>query len=262
VAKLVKGLQEALGEDFLPSSEAEEWAGKLEFLTLSSGFHRVGRAAIEEFRAFRAATRSGGPGSSVEERGLPESFKKAMRFRIILFPRLPPRTIDVRNLIAPPLVVYTDAAYEPDSAIPAGMGACVFDPNALEGLQWVVAGCEVGPEILEHWRKRKQYIGQLEALAAVAVYYSLANGVENPGGAPTHVMRNRDVLHFVDNYGSLASLIKKRSKDPDITRQAHVLTAIFIALDIRPWFEFVASALNVADTPLLGFPIYHPSMAP
>jgi hypothetical protein len=62
-------------------------------------------------------------------------------------------------------------------------------------------------------------------------------------------MRNRDVIHFVDNYGSLASLIKKRSKDPDITCQAHVLTATFIALDIRPWFEFVAFALNVADMP-------------
>jgi hypothetical protein len=149
VAKLVKGLQEALEEDFLPSSQAEEWAGKLEFLTLSSGFHRVSRAAIEEFRAFWAATRSGGPGSSVEERGLPESLKEAIGFLIILLPCLPPRTIDVRSPIAPPLVVYTDAAYEPDSAVPAGMGACVFDPTAPEGLQWVVAGCEVGPEILE-----------------------------------------------------------------------------------------------------------------
>jgi hypothetical protein len=64
VAELVKGLQAALGEDSLPPSQAEEWAGMLEFLTLSSGFHKVGRAAIEEFRGFRAATRSGGPGSS------------------------------------------------------------------------------------------------------------------------------------------------------------------------------------------------------
>jgi hypothetical protein len=129
------------------------------------------------------------------------------------------------------------------------MGACVFDPKAPKGLQWVVASLAVEGEILSRWRDRTQYIGQLEALAAVAVYYALADGVEAPDGSRTHMMRDRDVIHTIDNYGSLASLVKRRFKDPDITRQAHVLTAIFIALGVRPWFEFVASALNVADLP-------------
>jgi hypothetical protein len=116
-------------------------------------------------------------------------------------------------------------------------------------MQWVVASREVEEEILARWRERKQYMGQLEALAAVAVYYSLADGIESPDGSRTHVMRDSYSIHFIDNYGSLASLVKKRSRDPDITRQAHVLTALFIALGVRQWFEFVASALNVADLP-------------
>jgi hypothetical protein len=110
VAKLVKGLQAALKDDFIPSSQAGKWAGKLEFLTLSSEFHQVGRAAIEEFRSFRASTRSGGRRSSVLERGLPVGLKEAMRFLVILLPRLPPCTIDVRNPIEPLMVIYTDAA--------------------------------------------------------------------------------------------------------------------------------------------------------
>ena len=41
------------------------------------------------------------------------------------------------------------------------------------------------------------YVGQLELLAAVAVYYSLAAE-----------LRGREVIHFIDNSGAMACLIK------------------------------------------------------
>eukprot|EP00962_Isochrysis_galbana_P040280 scaffold14576_cov132-Isochrysis_galbana.AAC.4 len=82
----------------------------------------------------------------------------------------------MRRPPVPPIVVYTDAAFEPDDPRPAGLGACVYDPLAPEGHQWVVVSGETSPEVIGRWRARRQYIGQLEALAAVATYYTLADG--------------------------------------------------------------------------------------
>eukprot|EP00962_Isochrysis_galbana_P042720 scaffold16054_cov127-Isochrysis_galbana.AAC.1 len=49
-------------------------------------------------------------------------------------PRLPPATYYMRRSPVPPIVVYTDAAFEPDDPRPAGLGACVYDPLApVEG---------------------------------------------------------------------------------------------------------------------------------
>ena len=51
---------------------------------------------------------------------------------------------------------------------------------------------------------RGQYIGQLELLAAVSVYYSLADD-----------LRGSEVIHFIDNSGAMASLVKDYSRDVD-----------------------------------------------
>eukprot|EP00962_Isochrysis_galbana_P000642 scaffold182_cov133-Isochrysis_galbana.AAC.1 len=64
---------------------------------------------------------------------------------------------------------HTDrASREPDDPRPAGLGACVYDPLAPVGHQWVVVSGEASPEVIGRWRAHRQYIGQLEALAAVA----------------------------------------------------------------------------------------------
>eukprot|EP00962_Isochrysis_galbana_P016918 scaffold4849_cov131-Isochrysis_galbana.AAC.1 len=99
-----------------------------------------------------------------------------MRFLIVLLPRLPPATYYMRRAPVPPIVVYTDAAFEPDDPRPAGLGACVYDPLAPAGHRWVVVSGETSPDVIGRWRARRQYIGQLEALAAVATYYTLADG--------------------------------------------------------------------------------------
>ena len=61
------------------------------------------------------------------------------------------------------------------------------------------------------WRKR--YIGQLELLAAVAVYYSVP-----------HLLRGEAVLHYVDNTSAVAALVKGCSQKPD---SAHILHALW-----------------------------------
>eukprot|EP00962_Isochrysis_galbana_P021114 scaffold6218_cov119-Isochrysis_galbana.AAC.1 len=134
----------------------------------------------------------------------------------------------MRRSPVPPIVVYTDAAFEPDDPRPAGLGACVYDPLAPVG---------GGPP--------------MEALAAVSTYYTLADGAPLPDGGRSHALRGRDVIHYhyVDNFGALACLVKGDSRDPDIGRLAHVLSAILVSIRARPWLDYVRSAANIADLP-------------
>ena len=88
------------------------------------------------------------------------------------------------------------------------------------------------------WRARTQYIGQLELLAAVSVYYSLADD-----------LRSSEVIHFIDNSGAMASLVKDYSRDVDSGKLVHTFWALAAALDIDVWFEFVYSEANIADWP-------------
>src|SRR6056297_3467796 len=48
-----------------------------------------------------------------------------------------------------------------------------------------------------------------------------ADGAPLPKGGWSHVIRGRDVIHYVDNYGAMACLVKGDSRDPDIGRLAH-----------------------------------------
>jgi len=133
----------------------------------------------------------------------------------------------------PPIVIYTDASYEPDSrAYRRGLGhASTTNAPPPTSNGFGRHGWAVTPDIYDHcWRSRSRiqsintntntsvhrYIGQLEALVvAVSVYYSLRGGVPYPGGTP-HDVRERDVIHFVDNFGSMMGLIKGQSRDADI----------------------------------------------
>eukprot|EP00962_Isochrysis_galbana_P030293 scaffold9807_cov115-Isochrysis_galbana.AAC.1 len=84
--------------------------------------------------------------------------------------------------------------------------AGAFASARLVGHQWVVVSGEASPEVIGRWRARRQYIGQLEALAAVSTYYTLADGAPLPDGGRSHALRGRDVIHYVDNFGALACL--------------------------------------------------------
>lgn len=249
VSNLVASLETALADGFLPAAQADALAGKLDFVSLSSGAYRVGRTAIRALRTFRDSLRKGGLGGSVTSPGLPEYLQEAMRFLIAILPRLPPAVYMMRKAAVPPIVVYTDAAFEPDDPRPAGLGACVYDPLAPGGHQWVVLSEQTSPEVIARWKARRQYIGQLEALAVVATYYTLADGAPLPKGGWSHVIRGRDVIHYVDNYGAMACLVKGDSRDPDIGRLAHLLSAILVSIRARPWLDYVRSASNVSDLP-------------
>ena len=85
-------------------------------------------------------------------------------------------------------------------------------------------------------------IGQLELLAAVAVYFSF-------GAAD---FADWEAVHFIDNTSALYSLVKGYSSSPDslpIIQSFHILNLL---LRVGVWFNYVATKANVADFPSRG----------
>lgn len=236
--------------------------GRLQF-TLTWGSGRFGRAALNPLHAASGGGRS--------QHFSPE-LRAALSFLhdLLVDPRtgrarLRPRTFRYkRSTRTLPVLVWSDARWEASDERPAGIGFVVFFPASREAAQtaqamasrrtppwlggaetppgvWRFAAYEPAASEYEHWRARAQYIGQLELLAAVAVYYSLAGE-----------LRGREVIHYIDNSGSMACLIKNYSSDVDSARLVHTFWALACALEIDVWFEFVYSEANIADWPSRG----------
>ena len=85
---------------------------------------------------------------------------------------------------------------------------------------------------------RQQYIGQLELLAAVAAYTTFPD-----------LLSSRKVIHWIDNTGALAALVKGYSRAPHSCRIVHAFHALNLGFQSRVWFEYVASEANIGDLP-------------
>ena len=94
---------------------------------------------------------------------------------------------------------------------------------------------------MQRLRPKKQHIGQLEILAAVAVYYSWPK-----------LFEGRDVIHWIDNSSAIMALIKGYSGMPDSARLVHAYYLMMYKLGTRVWFEHVVSDANVSDLPSRG----------
>jgi hypothetical protein len=107
--------------------------------------------------------------------------------------------------------------------------------------KWYHASTVAPPAFMAQFCERKQYIGQLELLAAVAVYYSLPS-----------LFIDRHIIHWVDNTSAVAGLIRGYSGVPDSARIVHAFWALAAALGLDVWFEYVPSEANIADAPSRG----------
>ena len=105
--------------------------------------------------------------------------------------RLPGRKSRITARPERPVRIWTDAAYEPDDVHSAAMGFVAFLPGRDSLPDRWIHGSTVVPRafVVTHFGHFTQYIGQLEMLAAVAVYASL-----DPAD-----LRGRRVIHWIDN---------------------------------------------------------------
>ena len=240
----VEGIAEAIDAilaagSFDGSRGAAKLCGQLQFSVCWSAY-RFGRAALQPL--YRA---QGSRGSS-----FPESLRRALLFLRGLLAdtsgrsRLRPRTICLlrRRRRRKPVLVWTDAMWSPSEDVPARIGFVVFVPDDEgEGGSWYHSSLAVPEDFMRLFAVRIQYIGQLELLAAVAVYYSMPD-----------VFRDRRVFHFIDNASALASIVKGYSSSDDSARVVHSFWALVSGLSADVWMVYVRSEANVADMPSRG----------
>ena len=138
---------------------------------------------------------------------------------------------------------WSDARYEPDAARPAGGGWIVYVPPEGDAPERVICALEdSAPELMAAFvQGHKQYIGQLELAYAVSPSWTLPA-----------IFAGRRVLHFIDNQGACAGLIKGYSKAVDCGRIVNAFHAFNTGLRADTYFEYVRSEANVADLPSRG----------
>ena len=149
----------------------------------------------------------------------------------------------------PPILIWSDASFEPESKQIAAIGFVVAVPKEetvhLEGknrthsdYDWFHGSEPISDEFLAAFVYRKQQIGQLELLALLVPYLSMPE-----------ILKKKEVMHWVDNSSAVAAACKGYSRAVDSARIVHALHAVATGLETKIWFEYARSEANIADVP-------------
>ena len=65
----------------------------------------------------------------------------------------------------------------------------------------------------------------------------------------TSITQHREIIHFIDNTGAISSLLHGTSRKPDNPLLVNVFHMFNAGLQARPFWQYVASAANIADMP-------------
>ena len=162
-----------------------------------------------------------------------------LRSGLLLLRRLSERhlawRVTVINTPGPPLIVYSDASYEPGSGKAPRLGWLIYDP--LIGQKPVVAATlDVPLSVVSSWTPREQQIFAAEAFAPVSATYN------HPSA-----FYGRDVLWFIDNEAAAATLIRGASREKDVCEIAECTHLLWAHLRCRVWVEWIDSDSNPSD---------------
>eukprot|EP00438_Fugacium_kawagutii_P015703 Skav235326 [mRNA] locus=scaffold520:575870:577966:+ [translate_table: standard] len=144
---------------------------------------------------------------------------------------LPSRTVDIYPHPKLPVVVYTDAST--DAPSPSGFRLGIW--IAYDG-RILVSSVDVPQSIVNSWAPRQTYINLLELLAVPLLAFS----------AP-EILRDRDVLWFLDNQVAWRTIIRSASSASDVSHLSLLAGLQFAKLRCNPWFEWVPSHQNLSD---------------
>ena len=158
----------------------------------------------------------------------------ALLFHSLLAEHVLPRQVRTFSARQPPSRIYSDASYEPDTDMLAGIGFVAFDTSAAHASIGMAA--ELPKHVLDLFNQRHQQITPCEAILGVIVPHTLP-----------HVMAGRDVLWYIDNQAACEPLIKGSSTSFDLNFIASLTHLMFARLRCRVFFEHIESEANPAD---------------
>ena len=174
------------------------------------------------------------------EQGDASKLAAVMTYVVTVLETAPPRSISVHDH-RPPVLIFTDGAFEPDDPDRAvGAGAVVIDAFQQRKL---VAEISVPEALVSLWQQkgRKQIIMRIELWPALVVLLKL--------GAS---LRNRRVLFFIDNNGARDALIKGTSPVEDVFSLLAMVSVVLNAFCVAAWLTRVPSPSNLGDAPSRG----------
>ena len=109
-------------------------------------------------------------------------------------------------------------------------------------------GASLPDDLSDALVRRKQQIGQVEIIGAIAPYLSL----------PMDQLAGADIIHFIDNTSALAALTKGYSGVPDSARLVHTFHAWAAGAGVNPTTTLDGPTVGVASActriSFLGFP--------
>ena len=147
-----------------------------------------------------------------------------------------------------PVVVLTDAMWEPVEGSPLGyghMGYVVWVPLTGGGGKLLYAEGRASIRLMQCLRRlhdKKTYVCPLEAVAMNAPFVCSTEGVLDS-------IRGRDVIVLADNQGVNGAAVKGFAGARDLACIVGYTRRVWHDLDVDPWVEYVRSKANLADDP-------------
>ena len=227
VQNLTAELRRVVKDNRLVPSHAARVVGKFGFVC-ETMFGRVGRAATGAVRARQY--QKGGTSK------LTPHLRASLGLMIAFLQVTPPREVNLRPRSKNPCVLYTDASDVPGRGMGQYcVGAVLFVPhlNKLFYTSWAVPA-----EVVAQWVPKKTQIGQLEIFAcpvALDTWHDL--------------LRDEEILLFIDNTSAMASVIKGYSPKADSVKLVGDFWLRAAALRAHIFADHVESKSNIADGP-------------
>jgi hypothetical protein len=128
----------------------------------------------------------------------------------------------------------SDAAVEADNPGSGGFHLIFFQPDGSQTrLSFAATKCE---ELQTLWQPAETHIAQLELSM---VLYAL---IERPDS-----FRKCQGLGFLDNVAAVMTLVRGRSRNPDLAKLGRLIHLALFALRAQGYWEYVQSKSNWAD---------------
>ncbi|CAE7811948.1 unnamed protein product [Symbiodinium sp. CCMP2592] len=171
--------------------------------------------------------------------GWRQAFSEMCRHTIKILVSTPPRFISCDSTGEPPILVWTDGAWEPAKAF-AGIGAVILD--ASSGVSRVFQG-QVPERLVVRWREEvgEQIICEVELYALLMIRAGLQN-----------FLSGKRIIFFIDNDAARSVVLRGQSRSDAMHRLALALSMVDAVAPCISWIERVPSSSNIADWPSRG----------
>ncbi|CAE7664556.1 unnamed protein product [Symbiodinium sp. CCMP2592] len=227
IDRIVEKLESVAASGFLTIHQAQILLGLLNF---SSGFF-AGRALKHSCKWLS--------GFLAGDRPSPKTVSEMCRHTIKILVSTPPRFISCDSTGEPPILVWTDGAWEPAKAF-AGIGAVILD--ASSGVSRVFQG-QVPERLVVRWREEvgEQIICEVELYALLMIRAGLQN-----------FLSGKRIIFFIDNDAARSVVLRGQSRSDAMHRLALALSMVDAVAPCISWIERVPSSSNIADWPSRG----------